>query len=89
MLGGEAPAWSETIDPVNLDMVLWPRASALGEVLWSGRIDPATGQNRSQFDAAPRLFELRERMVARGVGAAPISQLFCTQSSPEECAYLM
>ncbi|ROT37470.1 beta-hexosaminidase beta chain [Sodiomyces alkalinus F11] len=89
VLGGEVPAWSETIDSANLDMVLWPRASALGEVLWSGRIDPATGENRSQFDAAPRLSELRERMVARGVGAAPISQLFCSQSSPEECAFLM
>lgn len=89
VLGGEATGWSETIDPVNFDMVMWPRASALGEVLWSGRVDPGTGQNRSIYDAAPRLQEHRERMVIRGVGAAPITQMFCTQTSAEECGYNM
>ena len=86
MLGGEVAAWSETIDPANLDVILWPRAAAAGEVLWSGRTD-AAGQNRSQYDAAPRLAELRERMVARGVGAAPFYQQWCSMVSPEECAY--
>ncbi len=37
VLGGEVAVWSEMIDPVNLDSMMWPRASAAGEVLWSGR----------------------------------------------------
>ena len=79
MIGGEAASWTESIDEAVIDSVLWPRSSALGEVLWSGRIDPDTGKNRSQIDAAPRLAEFRERMVARGVGSAPVHMPFCTQ----------
>jgi hexosaminidase len=86
VLGGEVTGWSETIDAVNLDNTLWPRASAAGEVLWSGRQD-AFGQNRSQYDAAPRLADMRERMVARGVSSAPVQMPFCTQATPEECSY--
>ncbi|GAB1310349.1 Glucosamine-6-phosphate isomerase (Glucosamine-6-phosphate deaminase) (GNPDA) (GlcN6P deaminase) [Madurella fahalii] len=86
VLGGEVTMWSETIDPSNLDTLLWPRGSAAGEVLWSGRTD-ASGQNRSQMEAAPRLNEFRERMVLRGVRASPVQMTFCTQGSPEECEY--
>ncbi|RSM16282.1 hypothetical protein CEP52_000392 [Fusarium oligoseptatum] len=86
VLGGEVAVWSETIDSVNLDSLVWPRAGAAGEVLWSGRTD-ASGKNRTQYDAAPRLAEMRERMVARGVGASPVQMPFCTQGGPEECAY--
>ena len=71
--------WAESIDPVSLDTIIWPRASAAGEVLWSGRIDPATGQNRTQLDAAPRLSELRERLVAKGVQSSPVYMTWCTQ----------
>lgn len=87
VIGGELAAWSETIDSTNLDSLLWPRASAAGEVLWSGRVDPATGQNRTQMDAAPRLNEFRERMVARGVGSSPVQMTFCTQGKAWECEY--
>ncbi|KAF4464990.1 beta-N-acetylhexosaminidase [Fusarium albosuccineum] len=88
VLGGEAAVWSETIDGVNIDSLVWPRASAMGEVLWSGRTD-AAGKNRTQYDAAPRLAELRERMVARGVGASPVQMIFCTQGNATECAQIM
>ncbi|KAL2124498.1 hypothetical protein VTJ04DRAFT_863 [Mycothermus thermophilus] len=87
VLGGEVAVWSETIDSTNFDTLVWPRASAAGEVLWSGRIDFATGQNRSQLDAAPRLNEFRERMVLRGVRSSPVQMTFCTQGKPEECEY--
>lgn len=88
VIGGEVAVWSETIDPVVLDSLVWPRASAAAEVLWSGRINPATGQNRSQYEAAPRLAEWRERLLARGVRAAPITQLWCTQAGdPKDCSY--
>ncbi|KAB5551378.1 family 20 glycosyl hydrolase [Coniochaeta sp. 2T2.1] len=89
VLGGEVAVWSETIDPVNMDSVIWPRAAAAGEVLWSGRQD-ATGQNRSQIEAAPRLSELRSLMVARGVSASPITMIWCTQAgNGTECSYPM
>ena len=88
VLGGEVAVWSETIDPVNMDSIIWPRAGAAAEVLWSGRIDPATGQNRSQLDAAPRLNEMRERMVARGVRSSRIQMPWCSQAeNATECSY--
>lgn len=90
VIGGEAAGWSEYIDGSNIDTILWPRASALGEVLWSGRIDSHTGQNRSQLDAAPRLAEFRERMVARGVSSAPVYMPFCTQgNNATACEYVV
>lgn len=88
VLGGEVAVWSETIDGVNFDSLVWPRASAAGEVLWSGRIDE-NGQNRSQYDVMPRLAEMRERLVARGVGASPVAMIFCTQGNATDCAYLV
>lgn len=83
--GGEVHIWSEQTDPVNIDHMLWPRASAAGEILWSGRQD-ASGQNRSQIDASPRLAELRERMVNRGIAAGPVQMVFCTQHNATECS---
>lgn len=84
-MGGEVHIWSEQTDPVNLDDMVWPRASAAAEVLWSGRQDEA-GQNRSQITAAPRLAEMRERMLLRGVRAGPVQMVFCTQANATECA---
>lgn len=78
VLGGEVHIWSEQIDSSSLDVMLWPRASAAAEVLWSGRTD-AGGKNRTFADASPRLGEMRERMVARGVQASPVMQLWCHQ----------
>ncbi|RDW85080.1 putative beta-hexosaminidase alpha chain [Coleophoma cylindrospora] len=83
--GGEVHLWSEQTDPVSVEYMLWPRASAAGEILWSGRQD-ASGQNRSQLDASPRLAELRERMVNRGVAAGPVQMVFCTQHNATECS---
>lgn len=77
--------WSEQTDGVNLDGMVWPRAGAAGEVMWSGRQD-ASGQNRSQLDASPRLAEMRERLVARGVNSGPVQMIFCTQNNATECS---
>ncbi|PSR99389.1 beta-hexosaminidase subunit beta [Coniella lustricola] len=86
ILGGELALWSETIDSQNLDSLAWPRASAAGEILWSGRLDDS-GQNRSQIDAAPRLNLFRQRLVARGLGASPIQMEWCTlQQNASGCA---
>ena len=75
VLGGETHIWSEQTDTVNLDQMVWPRTCAAGEVLWSGAKD-ADGRNRSQITASPRLSEMRERLVARGIRAEPI-QMVC------------
>ncbi|KAF2088688.1 glycoside hydrolase family 20 protein [Saccharata proteae CBS 121410] len=84
VVGGEAHIWAEQTDASNLDTIVWPRAAAAAEVLWSGAKD-AEGGNRSQIDAAPRLSDLRERLVARGVRAQSIQMPFCTQNGTQ-CA---
>ncbi|KAF2273892.1 uncharacterized protein EI97DRAFT_403084 [Westerdykella ornata] len=76
VIGGEAHMWSEQTDPVNLDRMVWPRAAAVAEILWSGAKDKE-GRNRSQIEASPRLSEMRERLVAMGVGAEPIQMPYC------------
>jgi len=89
ILGGEVAVWSETIDAMTLDSIIWPRASAAGEVWWSGNKDPVTGQNRSQIEVAPRLAEIRERMVDLGIGASTVYMPFCSMHTAEECSYPM
>ncbi|SPO03573.1 related to beta-hexosaminidase precursor [Cephalotrichum gorgonifer] len=89
VLGGEVAVWTERIDATNLDGLLWPRASAMGEILWSGRYDEV-GRNRSQYEVTPRLADLRERMLARGLAAEPVQMTFCTQGDdPLECARIV
>ncbi|KAL9016484.1 MAG: hypothetical protein Q9185_006177 [Variospora sp. 1 TL-2023] len=76
VLGAEVHMWSELTDPTNFDSVVWPRAAAAAEVLWSGAKD-SLGRNRSLVDAGGRLGEWRERLVARGVGAGVVQMVFC------------
>ncbi|KAK3070530.1 Glucosamine-6-phosphate isomerase (Glucosamine-6-phosphate deaminase) (GNPDA) (GlcN6P deaminase) [Teratosphaeriaceae sp. CCFEE 6253] len=84
VLGGETHIWSEQTDPVDLHQKVWPRTCAAAEVLWSGAKD-ASGQNRSQITASPRLSEMRERLVARGIKAEPVHMPYCTQNGTQ-CA---
>lgn len=76
VLGGEVHMFSEQTDPTNFDAVVWPRAAAAAEVLWSGAKDEA-GRNRSLVDAGGRLGLWRERLVARGTGAGVVQMAFC------------
>lgn len=82
VVGGECHIWSEQTDPVNLERMVWPRACAAGEVLWAGAKDEQ-GRNRSQIEASPRLSEMRERLVARGIGAEPIQMPFCIMNGTQ------
>ncbi|KAJ6787434.1 hypothetical protein PWT90_03274 [Aphanocladium album] len=84
VVGGEVALWSETIDGATFDQIAWPRASAGGEIWWSGRKD-ASGNLRSQYHARPRLAEMRERMLARGIVGGTIAPGFCLQSELGAC----
>ncbi|EEH47611.1 uncharacterized protein PADG_03695 [Paracoccidioides brasiliensis Pb18] len=71
--GGEAHMWSENVDPVILDSLVWPRAAAAAEVLWSG---PRTADQI--HDASFRLSEWRERAVIdMGVRASLAQLTYC------------
>ncbi|XP_012157520.1 probable beta-hexosaminidase fdl isoform X2 [Ceratitis capitata] len=83
VLGGEACMWTEQTDEYQLDNRLWPRASALGERLWSDLDDDR------EFDVVPqdvfkRMSVFRNRLVELGLEAEPIFPKFCAQH-PGEC----
>ncbi|XP_048383266.2 beta-hexosaminidase subunit beta isoform X2 [Stegostoma tigrinum] len=66
VIGGEACLWGEYVDATNLASRLWPRASAVGERLWS------TEATTDTSDAYKRLTKHRCRMVRRGIPAEPL-----------------
>ena len=71
VLGGEASVWGEAADEANVLQLLWPRASAVAERLWS---DPWVND---AAQALPRLVDHRCRLVARGIPAAPVAPGWC------------
>uniref|UniRef100_A0AAR2K5U4 Beta-hexosaminidase n=1 Tax=Pygocentrus nattereri TaxID=42514 RepID=A0AAR2K5U4_PYGNA len=71
VIGGEACLWGEYVDATNLTPRLWPRASAVGERLWSDENVKDVG---SAYD---RLVKHRCRMVRRGIPAEPLYIGFC------------
>ncbi|XP_053265041.1 beta-hexosaminidase subunit beta isoform X1 [Podarcis raffonei] len=75
VLGGEACLWGEYVDATNLTPRLWPRASAVGERLWSSK-------NVTDIeDAYNRLNEHRCRMLRRGIAAQPLFTGYCRQEA--------
>ena len=71
VLGGEVVVWGEMVDETNSVSKTWPIAAAVGERLWSQEAV------RDVVDAEQRLFRVRCRMVARGVGASPVKKGEC------------
>ena len=65
VVGGEVHLWCELTDGINLDGMLWPRAAAAAEVLWRGKGEVGERTTRS-------LAEMREKLVARGIGAGMV-----------------
>lgn len=72
VIGGEACLWGEFVDATNLIPRLWPRASAVGERLWS----PQSVTDLQ--DAYNRLVIHRCRMVSRGIAAQPLFTGHCS-----------
>lgn len=58
--GGEVHLWTEMVDSLCLDFMLWPRVAAAAEVLWSG-------PNALNEGVTRRLAEMRERLVLLGI----------------------
>jgi len=72
VIGGEACMWGEWVNSVNLLPRLWPRASAVAEVLWS------PPQGRDYEEARGRIQEMECRMLRRGFTVEPINgPAFC------------
>ncbi|MCJ1382086.1 N-acetyl-glucosamine-6-phosphate deacetylase [Xylographa soralifera] len=79
VIGGEVHLWGELTDSVGLDGMLWPRVAAAAEVLWRGKGEVKEGVTR-------RLAEMRERLVARGVGAGMVQMEWCLKN-PRGCLH--
>lgn len=77
VLGAEATFWTEQADSTSLDSRLWPRASAMAEVLWS---EPST----SWREAESRFLVHRERLVKLGLDADALEPEWCMQNE-EHC----
>lgn len=74
LLGGEVHLWGELTDSVNLDGMLWPRAAAAAEVMWSS---PGKEPDES---TTRRLADMRERLVMRGFGAGVVQMEWCLRN---------
>ncbi|KAJ5367071.1 hypothetical protein N7541_001012 [Penicillium brevicompactum] len=82
VIGAEAPLWSEQVDDINISNELWPRAAALGELVWSGNRDK-DGHKRTN-ELTQRLLNFREYLVANGVLANALVPKWCLKN-PHGC----
>ncbi|XP_052599455.1 beta-hexosaminidase subunit beta [Peromyscus californicus insignis] len=78
VIGGEACLWGEYVDGTNFTPRLWPRASAVGERLWSPKTVTDLGE------AYKRLAAHRCRMVSRGIAAQPLFTGYCSHEHKME-----
>jgi hexosaminidase len=78
VLGGQQLLWTEQASPSNMDSIIWPRAAVSAEVFWTGNSLPdGSSRKDSGKVALPRLNELGERMVNRGVRAIALQPQWC------------
>ncbi|KAG0366000.1 hypothetical protein BGZ54_005951 [Gamsiella multidivaricata] len=82
VIGAEAALWSEQSDPIVVDAKFWPRTAALGESLWSGNRDKNGFKRTTNLSA--RIQDFRERLVSRGILAAPLVPKYCLKN-PHAC----
>ncbi len=67
ILGGQMCMWGETVDAASLLSVVWPRAAAAAERLWSYNF--AAVPSAREWDAVARFAQLRCQLLERGVPA--------------------
>ncbi|KAF9141091.1 woronin body major protein, partial [Mortierella sp. GBA39] len=82
VIGGEVAMWSEQADSTNIDTKVWPRTAALAESLWSGNRNSKGFKRATELSA--RIQDFRERLVDRGILAAPLVPKYCLQH-PHHC----
>ncbi|CAK1594861.1 unnamed protein product [Parnassius mnemosyne] len=78
--GGEAVLWTDLVSSGNLDNLLWPRAAAVAERLWS---DMVANSSANRF-VYMRLDTHRWRMLLRGIKVQPIWPAWCSLN-PSAC----
>lgn len=66
ILGGQLCAWGETMDAASVLSIIWPRAAAAAERLWSYNFRDS---NATSWDTINRLAQLRCTMLERGIPA--------------------
>ena len=67
ILGGECAMWGETVDASNILSVVWPRAAAISERLWSYNFDTSKA---TDYDTINRLSMFKCLLTERGVTAS-------------------
>jgi len=65
ILGGQVCMWGETIDAASLESVVWPRAAAFAERVWT---HDASASAKS-WETVTRFAQLRCTLLERGVSA--------------------
>lgn len=71
IIGGEVAMWGEHVDDANFDSIVYPRANAVGERLWSQE------SVTDETSAHSRLLIQRCRMIQRGIRSSPVEPGFC------------
>ena len=80
-MGGETTMWGECVDAINVDGVVWPRAAATAEQLWS----PQAFTKLKSTATSIRMSKHRCMLVARGVGAAPVNDFNDARALNQGC----
>jgi hexosaminidase len=65
ILGGQACMWGETVDAASIQSVIWPRAAAFAERVWTYN----TSVTARDWATVTRFSQLRCSLLDRGVGA--------------------
>ncbi|KAI5310816.1 hypothetical protein KEM55_000968 [Ascosphaera atra] len=79
VLGAAAVLWTEQVDDQTVSTRVWPRAAALGELLWSGNRDKS-GHKRT-YELTQRIINFREYLLANRVGAKALVPKYCVKNA--------